>query len=88
MSNAGNELAEVSAILAKHWDPLGTIARGGFEDEYDSYVPHIARLARRARTLTLARHLVWLEQEVMLLDAKRKRAVSVAKLLVDRVAAS
>ncbi len=87
MNNGPNELAEVSAILTQHWDPLGTIARGGFEDEYDTYVPRIARLARSGRTLTLARHLVRLERDMMLLQTKRRRAIAVAKLLISRAAA-
>ena len=27
----------VFAILALEWDPLGTVARGGFENEYEVY---------------------------------------------------
>ena len=38
--------ASIKSILWKDWDPIGVYEPDGeWDDEYDSYVPHIFRLA-------------------------------------------
>lgn len=38
---------EINLILALYWDPLLTVARGGFQNEYRTYAKRVTRMLSR-----------------------------------------
>jgi hypothetical protein len=73
---------KIEAILADYWDPLGTVARGGFRNEYVFYVPEIEQiLDRQADVDAVAAYLLEVECQRMLLVPGQQRARHVARLL-------
>ncbi|WP_354065545.1 hypothetical protein [Devosia sp. 2618] len=72
----------MGTILAQAWDPLGTVKKGGFYDEYDSYVPRIVHQAKQGATVEeLASTLVSIEIERMWVAPDMSRALVVAGLI-------
>jgi len=77
----------ISRILWKNWDPIGVYEEDSeWDDEYNSYVPHIFRLAvegcdhiRIAASLSLTiRHNIGLSA-----TDNNERDINVAKLIVS-----
>ena len=74
---------EINAILATYWDPLGTIVRGGYKDEYRSYAAQLATMIRDGAPLDRITHyLCEVETAMMLLTPNRARAARVAYLIL------
>lgn len=73
----------ISSILARRWDPLGTVARGGYVDEYDSYIPALVNVAKAGDVVSVAEMLLNIERQQMLLEGEAHRAKTVARRLVD-----
>lgn len=75
-------VSAVRVILAREWDPLGTIRRGGFDNEYDSYVARVVEQLRfDADQEELASLLVSIELKLMLIEPDPRRAHAVARSL-------
>lgn len=67
----------------QEWDPIGVVDAPEAQDEYDSYIPEIARLiAQNGRVDEIARVLVSAERD-MNMESNAERALSVAKKLLN-----
>lgn len=72
----------IRRILLTEWDPIGVADVPNAQDEYDSYVPEIARaLDAGADAQSIAARLIAIETDRMGLAADRPRATRVARLL-------
>lgn len=73
----------VNSILASHWDPLATVARGGFKNEYRPYAKQVARMLRDGADVDqIVRYLCRAEAEMMLLKPDPVRADRVADMIL------
>ncbi len=75
---------EVSKILWEKWDPIGVNdGDNEWDDEYDSYVPHIFRLAIEGNDATrIASSLSASAETNMGLSAAREHDLKVAQIIV------
>ncbi len=74
----------VRAVLLKDWDPIGIADVPQAQDEYDAYVPQVARLVAGGRsTVELSEYLLHLETDVLGLLGDRERARAVAGKLAE-----
>lgn len=56
-------LRNIREILLSEWDPLGVSGNRRLSDEYDSYIPEIARLIQtKADTSEIDQHLAKIEK--------------------------
>ncbi|MGH1539639.1 MAG: hypothetical protein ACRBHB_04395 [Arenicella sp.] len=76
---------EVAKILWEKWDPIGVYEPDAeWGDEYDSYVPHIFRLAIEGKDIVkIARSLSASVEQNMGLCAAKEHDLNVAKLIVQ-----
>jgi hypothetical protein len=85
LSDDGRLQDAVRYVLAYQWDPLGTVARGGFDDEYDSYSLGITRLIQAGASIeNIASYLLWLEEDRMGVTPHHLQALKVARALKAR----
>jgi len=75
---------EVERILWERWDPIGVYEPDAeWDDEYDSYVPHIFRLAIEDKdAVRIARSLSASAEQNMGLSAAKEHDLNIAKLIV------
>ncbi|MES9826598.1 MAG: hypothetical protein ABW127_19440 [Candidatus Thiodiazotropha endolucinida] len=75
---------EVSRILWEKWDPIGVYEPDAeWDDEYDSYVPHVFRLAIEGKdAVRIANSLSTSAEQNMGLSAAKEHDLNIAKLIV------
>jgi hypothetical protein len=75
---------EVRELLQTEWDPIGVRTVPTARDEYDNYVPTIARMvATREPVSHLVKYLLAVEREQMGLSGDPEGAARVAGKLFD-----
>ena len=75
--------SEVRALLMREWDPIGVRAEPAAHDEYDDYIPQLARMIRSKKSSDeVAKYLLKVETINMGLAGDANRARSVAMQLV------
>lgn len=74
----------VSSILWEKWDPIGVNdGENEWDDEYDSYVPHVFRLAIQGKDAErIAQSLSLSAEQNMGLGCAREHDLKIAKLIV------
>ncbi len=77
----------ISNILWEKWDPIGVYEKDGeWDDEYDSYVPHLFKIAIEGRDYThISTSLTAIINQSIGLNAKpgNELDVKVAKLIIE-----
>ncbi len=76
---------EVARILWEKWDPIGVNdGDNEWDDEYDSYVPHISRLAIEGNdAMRIANSLSSSIEQNIGLPASKEHDLKVAQLIVN-----
>lgn len=79
-----SQASSIRGVLLREWDPIGVADTPNAQDEYDSYVPEIARMLGIGATAeSIAAGLVAIETKRMGLAADMQRALRVARRLLD-----
>jgi len=75
----------IAKILWEKWDPIGVYeADGEWDDEYDSYVPHIFRLAIEGKdAIHIANSLSSSTKQNIGLEPQKGHDLHVAKLIIE-----
>ncbi|MBH0059454.1 hypothetical protein I6F65_21205 [Pseudoalteromonas sp. SWXJZ94C] len=75
---------EVASILWNKWDPIGVNdGENDWDDEYDSYVPHVFRLAIENKdAVKIASHLSSSVIQNMGMSAARDHDLKIAELII------
>ena len=75
----------VAKILWEKWDPIGVNdGDNEWDDEYDSYVPHIFRLAIEGKdAIRIAQSLSLSVEQNMGLGSARDHDLNIAKLIIQ-----
>ena len=74
----------VDEILHYIWDPIGVSDNPTARDEYHSYLPRVFKLVvDESKEYEIAAYLTTLESGSMGLSANQKKAIEVARLLLD-----
>jgi hypothetical protein len=78
-------LAEVKKILWEKWDPIGVNdGENECDDEYDSYAPHIFRLAIEGKdAIRIAQSLTISTEQNIGLGASREHDLKIAELILQ-----
>lgn len=72
----------IHAILMKEWDPIGVSGEPGAEDEYDHYIPKLARLVQeKANPEVIAQYLFRIERKSIGLQGDLLQCRLVARML-------
>lgn len=79
-------LKEVKSILWEKWDPIGVNdGENEWNDEYDSYAPHIFRLALEGKDAThIAMSLSTAAETSMGLSPAQAHDLEIAKIIIKR----
>lgn len=77
---------EVSRILWEEWDPIGVNdGDNTWDDEYNSYAPHVYRLALEGKdAIKIASALSSSAEQSMGLSPSRGHDLNIAKLIVKK----
>lgn len=77
-------LRRVGEILISEWDPIGVAKFPAASDEYDAYVPRIAKALFENRSVSdISAMLVGIETASMGLAGNPERAMRAARLLLE-----